>query len=505
MSRAVLPMAPKVPHSSASGGDVDRIITNSIRRRTNVGPLRQPTTRTRLSLACRVSRRLHHRRAIRKRQSLGLVIATVGAMLLIAGAPVADAMVSPLLPIAHISSAGLPQDLLIYDRHGTLLADIAQQGDHRIVVSLGSVAPLMLKATIAIEDRTCYRNDGLDCVAIARAAFDDLKSRRIVQGGSTITQQLAKQLFIGPHAPATGQRKMKVATLALVLTNRYSKSAIVETYLNTIYYSDQAYGVEAAAETYFHTSAARLTLAQASLLAGLPRAPTAYNPILHPQAAHRRQREVLAAMVKEGYVSATEARLAGATRVRIFAPANSVRAPHFVRYVLNILRQKFQVTPWTRRAVQVFSSRALALQHQAAQAFQLGGPNNGPYVPQNYDVRWHGVVPLKIALGNTLNMPGIKAELYTGIPAVLNVARRMGVTTLTQPDSTYGPSLTLGSYPVPVIEMALGAATLADLGIRREPTAILSISDALGHPIYEYDASQNTFQAVRPDVACITG
>src|SRR5207253_336737 len=280
---AVLPMAPKVPHSSASGGDVDRIITNSIRRRTNVGPLRQPTTRTRLSLLRRESRRRHRRRAIRKLQSVGLVIAAVGAMPLLAGAPVADAMVSPLLPIAHISAAGLPQDLLIYDRHGTLLADIAQQGDHRIVVPLGSAAPMMLKATIAIEDRTFYRNGGLDFVAIARAAADDLKSRLSVQGGSTITEQLDKHMFIGPHTP----------------------------------------------ETYFHTSAASLTLAQASLLAGLPRAPTAYNPILHPQAAHQRQLQVLAAMVKEGYVSATEARLAGATRLRIFAPANTVRAPHF--------------------------------------------------------------------------------------------------------------------------------------------------------------------------------
>src|SRR5438093_2635245 len=243
-SGAALPITPKAPHTSASGGDVDPICTNSIRTRANVGPLRQATTRTRLSLACRASHRRHRRRAIRKLQTVGLVIASVGGMLLIAGAPVADAMVSPLLPIAHISSAGLPQDLLIYDRHGTLLADIAQQGDHRIVVPLGSVAPLMLKATIAIEDRTFYRNHGLDFVAIARAAFDDLKSRRIVQGGSTITQQLPKQLFIGPHAPASSQRKMKEAILAMVLPNRYSKSATLETYLNTIYYSDQAYGVE---------------------------------------------------------------------------------------------------------------------------------------------------------------------------------------------------------------------------------------------------------------------
>src|SRR5207247_4711155 len=165
----------------------------------------------------------------------------------------------------------------------------------------------------------------------------------------------------------------------MVLTNRYSKSAILETYLNTIYYSDQAYGVEAAAKTYFHTSAARLTLAQASLLAGLPRAPTAYNPILHPQAAHKRQLVVLAAMVKEGYVSATEARLAGSTRLRIFAPANTVRAPHFVRYVLNILRQKFHVTPWTRRAVQVFTSLDLALQDQAEQAVQAQVLGPGRY------------------------------------------------------------------------------------------------------------------------------
>jgi membrane peptidoglycan carboxypeptidase len=583
-------MPPKVPHTSASGGDVDRIITNNLRTRTNVGPLHQAKTRTRLSLARRASRRRFHRRAIRKLQSLALVVATAGAMLLIAGAPVADAMVAPLLPIAHISSAGLPQDLLVYDRHGTLLADIAQQGDHRIVVPLGSVAPMMLKATIAIEDRSFYHNGGLDLLAIARAAVDDLKSGRIVQGGSTITQQLAKQLFIGPRAPATLQRKLKEAVLAMVLTNRYSKSTILEAYLNTIYYSDQAYGVEAAAEAYFHTTAARLTLAQASLLAGLPRAPTAYNPILHPQAAHQRQLEVLAAMVKEGYVSVSQARLAGATRLDIFPPTNAVLAPHFVRYVLDILRQKFQVTPWTGRAVRVFTSLDLPLQDAAEQAvqvqvsgpgqyynfhdaalasldpqtgeilamvgsapgnrangdidmatsptrqvgsafkiftytaaianrkvnmtspildaplaFPIGGPNNGPYIPANYDLRWHGVVPLKVALGNSLNIPGIKAELYTGIPEVLNVARRMGVTTLTQPDSTYGPSLTLGSYPVPVIDMAVGAATLADLGIRREPTAILRMTDALGRPIYDYDPSQNMSQAVSPQVAFIMG
>jgi membrane peptidoglycan carboxypeptidase len=570
---------------------MDRVSTHGVRAHIDGRLLQQAKIRAKLAaLARRATRRRLRRRASRKLHRLARVVFAISGMILIGGAPMVDANVSPLLPIAHLSPASLPQDLLIYDRHGTLLADVAQHGDHRIVVPLGSVAPAMLQATIAIEDRTFYRNSGVDLLAIARAAFDDIRSGRIVQGGSTITQQLAKQLYIGPNAPATMQRKLKEAILAMVLTHRYSKATILEAYLNTIYYSDQAYGVEAAAETYFHTSAAGLSLSQASLLAGLPRAPTAYNPILHPQAARARQVEVLAAMVRDGYVSALQARTAAASPLRVFPPSTHMAAPHFVSYVLDILRRKFHVTPWTGRTVKVFTSLDLTLQTEAEQVIQaqvsgagqyynfhdaalvsldprsgeimamvgsapgsrtngyidmatsptrqvgssfkiftytaaiasrkvsmvspildaplvfpIGGPNNGPYVPQNYDLRWHGVVPLKLALGNSLNIPGIKAELATGIPAVLDTARRMGVTTLTQPDSSYGPSLTLGTYPVPVLDMAVGAATLADLGVRRVPTAILSITDALDNPLYGYDPDRNMVEAVSPQVAFIMG
>jgi len=137
--------------------------------------------------------------------------------------------------------------------------------------------------------------------------------------------------------------------------------------------------------------------------------------------------------------------------------------------------------------------------------FPIGGPGNAPYAPVNYDGRWHGIVSLKAALENSLNIPALKAELITGIPQVLDVARRMGATSLTQPDSWYGPSLTLGAYPASVLDMAVAASTLADAGIRHAPAPILQITDVSGHSIYRDDPSQSASQAISPQVAYIMG
>jgi len=135
--------------------------------------------------------------------------------------------------------------------------------------------------------------------------------------------------------------------------------------------------------------------------------------------------------------------------------------------------------------------------------FPIGGAGNGPYAPTNYDGRWHGVVSVKEALGNSLNIPALKVELLTGIPAVLDVARRMGATSLTQPDSFYGPSLTLGAYPVSLLDMAVATSTLADLGVRHRPSPILKITSATGKTAFAYDPGQNATQALSPDVAYI--
>ena len=519
-----------------------------------------------------------------------LVAFLVAIMLPLVTVPAFAAQTVGNLPaVTGLSTTSLPQDMLIYDRHGNLLADIGDQGDHRIVVPLTYISPNVINATIAIEDHTFYSNNGVDFGAIVRAALADYSQRGIKQGGSTITQQLVKQLFIGPNPDNSLQRKAKEAVLALELNRRYTKSQILEMYLNTIFYGSQTYGIEAAARTYFQTNAHDLNLAQASLLAGLPQAPTQYNPLINLAAAKKRQLEVLNAMVQYHFVSQKEADAAYAMKLTIYPPINQYQAPYFVDYVLQILRDQYHILPSDRRGYRVYTSLDLNLQHIAEQVVHdqiaqkgnyynfhdaalvsmdpktgeilamVGGDNYNrpggwinmantprqpgstfkiytytaaiasrkfnmitpildaplvfptwggvsgfqPYIPLNYDLKYHGVLPLKMAMGNSMNIPAIKTELRVGIPNVLDMARRMGVTHLTMPDDNYSLSLTLGGYEVTPIDMATGAATLADMGTRHMPAPIVSIKDASGRDVFNYDPSKNTFQAISPEVAYI--
>ena len=497
--------------------------------------------------------------------------------------------VGTLPKVTGLSTTNLDQDTLIYDRNGNQLADIGKNGDHRIVVPLSYVSPWLLKATIAIEDRTFYKNDGIDVNSIIRAAIADYQHHSIQQGGSTITQQLVKQVFIGPKPPNTLQRKLKEAVLALEVNQRYSKNDVLSMYVNTIYYGSQSYGVEAAARYFFHTNAHDLTLAQSAMLAGLPQAPTANSPLLNPAHSKLRQAQVLQAMVNEKMITEAQAQAALKEQLQIYPPANDILAPHFVDYVLKYVKQQFHISPSDRKGYRIYTSLDMNLQQAAekiihqriaadgnyynfhdaalvsmdprtgevlamvggndekshggqinmatsprqpgssfkiytytaaiesrrvnmttpvldqAMTFPLGGGVDGlkPYKPQNYDGRYHGTLPVKMVMGNSLNIPALKVEMVTGIPAVLDVARRMGVTSLTEPDQNYGISLTLGSYGVTPLDMATGASTLATLGVRHLPTPVLKIVNGLGQQEYKYDSSQNEFRAVTPQVAYI--
>ncbi|HYM49155.1 MAG TPA: transglycosylase domain-containing protein [Candidatus Limnocylindrales bacterium] len=499
--------------------------------------------------------------------------------------------VGVLPSVDGLSTSELNQDMLIYDRNGTLLADIGDQGDHRIVVPLAYISPWLVKATIAVEDHSFYQNDGVDFLGTLRAALADTTHRGITQGGSTISQQLVKQVFIGPNPAPTIQRKVREALLALELNRHYSKHDILEMYLNTIYYGSQTYGVESAARSYFRTNAHDLTLAQASLLAGLPQAPTAYNPLLHLDRAKVRQKEVLQAMVTQRVITQKQADAAFAEKVDIYPPANRYQAPYFVDYVLQALSSQFHITPSQHKGYRITTSLDLNLQHLAEQVvhdqvaakgayynfhdaalvsmdpktgeivamvggydynapagqinmansprqpgssfkiftytaaiesrqvnmispildepltFPVFGGNDGyaPYAPQNYDGRYHGTLPLKVAMGNSLNIPALKTELRIGIPSVLSAARRMGVTHLTKPDDQYGMSLTLGASEVTPVDMVTGASTLATLGVRHMPAPVLAIRDGLGRPVFTYDPATNAYQAVSPQVAYIMG
>ena len=220
----------------------------------------------------------------------------------------------------------------VVDARGVLLGRDARAG-MRIPVGLGEIAPLMVAATISAEDRRFYQHPGVDPLAMARAILT-YGSRP--SGASTITQQLARRLYLGSDTSPAIVRKLREAALALQLEQRRSKDEILGLYLNDVYYGRGAYGVEAAARVYFGTSAGNLDLAHAAYLAGLPQRPSAYDSA-DDEAARARQSYVLGRMAADGRITAAEADAARSQAIAILPAAPAPTAPHFVAYALGEL------------------------------------------------------------------------------------------------------------------------------------------------------------------------
>src|SRR5262245_43934483 len=280
---------------------------------------------------------------VRGRRTLIRLVGVLGGLLavLLVGANVYAVSFLDSLPNVHeVDPTKWQGDTFIQDRNGQLLADIGGVGDEagnrRVNVTLDQVSPKLIQGTISIEDRTFWNNPGFDTQAIARTAANNFRAGGIAGGGSTITQQLAKQLFLSPEQSVS--RKLKELALAYQLTQTYSKKQILEMYLNRSYYGSQQYGVQAAAQTYFHKDAKTLDLAQAALLAGLPQSPDTYNPVTHLPAAKGRQKEVLDAMVRDGAITARDAAVAYDEPLQISPPVDTRKAPSFVDYVVSELR-----------------------------------------------------------------------------------------------------------------------------------------------------------------------
>ncbi len=208
--------------------------------------------------------------------------------------------------IRDVSQYNPPQATLILDRHGKLVDLVATE--RRIVIGLDKMPPLLPKAFVAAEDGRFYEHPGLDFFSVLRALINNIRQGGKSQGGSTITQQVAKGLLLTPEK--TYLRKFKEAILAWRIDRQLSKDEIIYIYLNHIYLGEGAYGVEAAALTYFDKHAAELNLGEIALLAGLPQAPSRYSPIDNWDKAHQRQRYVLNRMAADGYVSESEANAA---------------------------------------------------------------------------------------------------------------------------------------------------------------------------------------------------
>jgi membrane peptidoglycan carboxypeptidase len=269
-----------------------------------------------------------------------LIIAT-GALLLL-GAGAALAFFTEDLPSAQdLAKDPLPQSTKVYDRTGTqLLYQFSEE--NRELVTYGEIPQVLVDATVAAEDKTFWSNPGVDVLGIARAVFADVTGRSSGQGGaSTITQQLVKQRIVGSEVSI--KRKIREAILAIEVTNTYSKHQILELYFNQIYYGNQAYGVKAAAQTYFGKSdLSELTLAEAALLAGLPQAPSVLDPTQadNVDRAQERRAYVLGQMVDTGAITQTNADAADAELIKVAGPpVATIKAPHFVFQVRNQLTQ----------------------------------------------------------------------------------------------------------------------------------------------------------------------
>lgn len=267
------------------------------------------------------------RRSWLSRIAYGSVVLGLWAVIGVAGLIAYHA--SQLPPIDQLAVPKRPPNIAILASDGSLLANRGETGGR--VVSIKELPPYLPRAFVAIEDRRFYQHFGVDPVGILRAIGQNLTRRGVAQGGSTLTQQLAKNLFLTPERSAS--RKIQEAILALWLEHKYSKDEILELYLNRVYFGAGAYGVEAAAQRYFGKPAKEVSLAQAAMLGGLVQAPSRLAPNRNLPAAQARAAQVLAAMQELGFVPAQDAKVALAQPAR---PANA-RGGGSANYVADLV------------------------------------------------------------------------------------------------------------------------------------------------------------------------
>lgn len=513
---------------------------------------------------------------------------------------------------------------LIYDREGNVLNEVADPNyGRRTVVPIDQISQYLKDATVATEDPNFYSHPGVDPVGLGRAVFYALRNRDLSgPGGSTITQQLVKLTFLS--AEKTISRKVKEAILATEITRRYPRDEILQIYLNEVNYGNLAYGIEAAAETYFGKHASELTLAESAMLAGLPQAPAYYDPYTkmwepdgQPGAVKRRQGVVLRLMVEREYISTEQADAAWAEPLNL-QPLRQVydsRHPHFVLYTRSQVEEVLGPELANKGGLRIYTTldpqlQAAAEEQVRQQVARLSGQNatngavvairpatgeilalvgsadfgnaaisgqvnmaisprqpgsaikpfvylatfempaevntapeavataqaarlasvaqptvegqvvnpaevsaieppgywtpataimdiktefpdgaNPAYVPANYDEKDHGLVNVRTALGNSFNIPAVKALQHAGIDRLKDVASRAGITTLTRPD--YGLSLALGGGEVTLLELTGAYATLANGGVRTSTSPVACVLDSEGRLIWRGAAAES--------------
>jgi len=325
-----------------------------------------------------IIRRAHKRRLKlqKKRQRRAAIIAAALALVVLAivatgfgGAAAFEAScsLSELRPVSSGPQGG-PANSFVYADNGAFLGSIPAD-KNRQPIALSQMGNWMAKATVAIEDRRFYKHGGVDYKGILRAAVKDLSAGRVVQGGSTITQQLVRNLYISRQR--TFKRKIKEACLAIKLARHRSKDWILGSYMNAVYYGNHAYGIEAAAQTYFSRRASTLTLDQSALLSGLPQAPSVFDPIHRPLDALDRRDQVLRAMLENGAINRRQFASAIADRQLHLVPGklySRIREPYFFSYVRDQLIAEYGANTVRTGGLKVYTTIDPRLQVAARKA-----------------------------------------------------------------------------------------------------------------------------------------
>jgi membrane peptidoglycan carboxypeptidase len=562
---------------------------------------------------------------------------------------------SGLTSVARVQPTPAPS-ILITDRHGRMLLEVIDpKGSKHVPLPLTEIPLACRQATIATEDRRFYSHPGVDLIAILRAAWGNARLRMssgqaatIFSGASTLTQQLARNLYLPPteRYERSLTRKLREAWLAWRLEREYSKDEILALYLNSTYYGHFAAGIEAAAQAYFGVHAGELDLAQCALLAGLPQNPTVYNPVEYPGAAQGRQSVVLDLMVRDGYITPQQAREAVGERLVYASTPFPIEAPHFVMWVQGQVEELVGPDIFGQGGLRVTTTLDLDVQQRAEEIVRrrlamlrpcvsttsgsaacdpeadpsrrvenaalvaldpetgavlamVGSPDyfdarisgavNGalsarqpgsaikpityavaldpeqawvsgktpwtaatliadlrtafptregrPYVPLNYDRKFHGPVTVRSALANSYNIPAVKSLQHIGVDALVEQASRMGIdwklnsgssklrADSLEPEpgaeapwgtevaetrnedlaigsaSGYGLALTLGGGDVRLLDLTAALGAFANGGGRVQPFTISRIETLDGKTLFEAEGARAPERVVDPRVA----
>ena len=488
---------------------------------------------------------------VRQRPRLSLTLAA-GALIVLLAAWI---RLGPL-PTGLLDQPRSPSTEVV-DRHGAPLHEALSSHETRgIALTADTLPPWLVAATLAAEDRRFWWHPGVDPVAIVRALKTNIAEGHVVEGGSTISQQIAKLLLnrAWPNRTRGLSAKVYESVIALRLEHRFSKMELLAMYLNLAAYGNQYVGVERASRGYFGVPAAMATPAQAAFLAGLPQRPSGFNPYRSRDAAIRRQRGVVRRMAADGTLEASQVGDVLNERLSFAEPESRFTAPHFVEMVLATAGQPrpARIETTLDAALQadvagIIQSHREQLRAHRAQNVAIvvldnergewlawegsgdyfdsesGGTINGPvtprqpgsalkpftyalafeqgfspasvladvpssfptaepgvvYSPRNYDGRYRGPLLARRALAGSENIPAVSLASELGVPTLLRLLGRAGLTTFDRTAAHYGLGVTLGNAEVRLDELVAAYAAFARNGLWIEPTALRRSSGAI--------------------------